>query len=433
MGKNIELVEKAPLRVCIVNEFFFPDCEGGTGQTVSEIARKLCDAGVNVSVVCGARSYRSSKPLASKDNWDGVSIRRVRYPNWNRTSVLRRSLCNILFAVKAGITITFSKRYDAVLVTTAPPFAPMAAQMVRILRGTPYAYLIYDLEPNRIVALQAAGPQSLPVKMLHAAQTKWMNRAGTVIPIGRCMKSLIKRDYGVTEENLSIVPVGSNIETIAYLTPNSLNGRPFRLLYSGNLGRYHDFDALLDCAKELSQENFEFRIVGRGAKRDHVEQRIRTEGITNVRLDDFVSLDSYSSLLAWADACYVSMERGIEGTCVPSKSYSIMAAGRAIVASAAKETELAYAVNDHQCGVVVEPGNSAALVEALRNLQRSSDLAETMGLNGRRAFEQLYTTETTVEAIRRILYRISAVLAPAAAHPVAMDEKDRLVAADPSS
>ena len=39
------------------------------------------------------------------------------------------------------------------LTATAPPTIPSAAQIYRKMTGTPYVYVIYDLEPDRVVRM----------------------------------------------------------------------------------------------------------------------------------------------------------------------------------------------------------------------------------------------------------------------------------------
>jgi colanic acid biosynthesis glycosyl transferase WcaI len=50
---------------------------------------------------------------------------------------------------------------------------------------------------------------------------------------------------------------------------------------------------------------------------------------------------------------------------VPSKFYGIAAVGRPVISMTAGDGEIARLVRQHECGVVIEPGNGQALAEAL--------------------------------------------------------------------
>lgn len=399
------------LRVCILSEFFYPDSNSGTGKAVTDIAHHLSQQnGVEVDVICGARSYLNGQKMPSLDSLDGIKIRRVSYPDWNRAGVAKRSLCNIALALKSAFKLMFLPKYDVILVTSAPPFMPMAAYINRKLRGTPYAYLVYDLEPDRACRLGAVGADSLPTRMLRRAHGKWMKASSRVVTIGRCMKALIRDVYSVREKMLEVVPVGVDQNCIHYASyPVVSQSEPTRLriVYSGNLGRYHDFDTLLDCAKKLPVNEYEFLIVGSGAKSPHVNERIRSESIKNVTALAPLPFAEYEKLLHSADVCFVTMEKGIEGTCVPSKFYSILAAGRPTLAVASRESELAMSLTEHSCGLVVEPADPDGLLAALQKMRERPEMLIQMAENARTAFLANYTTTLTVGRLREILYAVA--------------------------
>lgn len=399
------------LRVCILSEFFYPDSNSGTGKAVTDIAHHLShESGIEVDVICGARSYLSGERMPPSDSLGSVNIRRVSYPDWNRSGVAKRSLCNIVLALKAAWKMMFLPKYDVILVTSAPPFMPMAAYIINKLRRTPYAYLVYDLEPDRACRLGAVGNESLPTKMLRKAHGKWMQASSKVVTIGRCMKKLVQDVYSIAEDSIEVVPVGVDENSIRYVnypvtSPNEKTR--LRIVYSGNLGRYHDFDTLLNCAKKLSPSDFEFLIVGTGAKRPHVDERLQSENIPCVRVLSPLPFEEYERLLQSADACFVTMEKGIEGTCVPSKFYSIMAAGRPTLAVASPESELAMALEEHACGLVVPPANEEALMNALQKMLTSPEMLVDMAKNARTAFLANYTVSDTVGRLGEILHAIA--------------------------
>jgi glycosyltransferase involved in cell wall biosynthesis len=72
---------------------------------------------------------------------------------------------------------------------------------------------------------------------------------------------------------------------------------------------------------------------------------------------------------------------------VPSKLYSILAAGRPILAVAPTESDAARIVEESGCGIAVDPDDPAAVASAIRELRDDpARLAEM----GRRAREIAY-------------------------------------------
>ncbi|MBC8063996.1 MAG: hypothetical protein H7Y17_04145 [Chlorobia bacterium] len=144
---------------------------------MSELARSLADHhNCKVAVVSGRRSYITGAILPKSEDWEGISISRLAYRDWNLRGVTKRSACNLIFTAKVALKLLFGPKYDVVLVTTAPPFLPIAASILRFFRRTPYAYMIYDLEPERSCRLGVIDCQKLPAKLLKIAQRAWLRK-----------------------------------------------------------------------------------------------------------------------------------------------------------------------------------------------------------------------------------------------------------------
>jgi colanic acid biosynthesis glycosyl transferase WcaI len=84
------------------------------------------------------------------------------------------------------------------------------------------------------------------------------------------------------------------------------------------------------------------------------------------------------------DIHIVTVKRGLEGVVVPSKLYSILAAGRPVLAVAAKESDAARIVTEEGCGIAADPDDPVAVAVAVRELR--SDPARLVEM-GRRAQE----------------------------------------------
>ena len=68
---------------------------------------------------------------------------------------------------------------------------------------------------------------------------------------------------------------------------------------------------------------------------------------------------------------------------VPSKTYSILAAGRPVIAAIDAGTEIPKLLDSSGGGIVVEPDDPAAFVAAVRQLVDDPDGAAAMGRRGR--------------------------------------------------
>ena len=190
------------MRVCIVNEFFHPDSTGGTGTVLSHLVRYLKDhhSEITIDVITTRSLYRGEKTFLSlSENWDGVNISRIGVPRPRSAKTSVRLIAGWLFSVAALLKLMKRRRYDLVLVTTAPPTLPLAMQWMRLLK-IPYVYVIYDLFPDVPVALGVLRSDSRIARLCGKMQRKWLQNASSVVVLGRCMRDHLAKKYDLLQE-----------------------------------------------------------------------------------------------------------------------------------------------------------------------------------------------------------------------------------------
>lgn len=410
------------MRVCIVNEFFYPDNAGGTGTVLSDLVRslRLSYPQAEIDVVTSKNLYRQAKAsLPAYEEWNGVAIHRLATPRPNGLPMPLRLAANLLFCAGAAMKLLSLKRYDVVLLGTAPPMTAISGQILKRWKGTPFVYIVYDLEPDRSVAMKVL-PKKHPVAgLFRQGQKHWLQSAAKVVVLGHYMGEYLSQTYGLPPENIEVIPIGSNPEEIVpgprqtrFRAENGLDG--FVVLYSGNFGRYHNFDTILDAAKELREPrlDIQFVLVGGGAQKEHIMNRVTAESIRNVRLFDFVAKEDYADLLASADISLVTLEPGMEGLCVPSKFYSILASGRAVLATVPSQSEVARVIDEAQAGVHMELSETGRLAATLAELADNPVKVAQMGRNARAVLEEKYSMSRIAHQYHAVLQGVASYSLP---------------------
>lgn len=397
------------MRICILHEYFDPEGLGGAPALLPMLAQRLCTnyTNVTVDVVCSRNVYRGDVQCRHPafERWEGVNIHRLSTPRSNQPKIKARLLAGAYFTLCAWAKLATLPAFDLLLVATTPPMAPSAAWAIAALKHTPYVYLVHDLFPDVAVALGTLSAEHPITRYAYRAQRAWLQRAACVVAIGRCMQEHIFRNYTVPLERLTVIPNWADAERITpraketqFRAAHGLHG--FLVLYAGNFGQHQNFDTLLDAAKRLhaaGREDITFLLVGDGAKRDRIAERISHEGITNVRQFPFVTTEMYPDLLASADVSLVTLEPGAEGVGVPSKFYCILASGRPVIAMLGATSEVARVIKEACCGVRVEQHDTDGLVATITDLAQSPSVCERMGRNARAVFEPCYTLDCVTE------------------------------------
>jgi glycosyltransferase involved in cell wall biosynthesis len=166
------------MKICILSEYFYPDSTGGTGTVLSKLVRQLRDTYTDLEIdVIPARIFFAEKPVIcpTQQDWDGINIVRLNTPQPRKKSVRRRLAANLLFTAAAfRKLLTRRTKYDLVMVVTAPPTLPLAAQAYSRLTGTPYIYLVYDLFLDMAIAMDMVPSESKVIKAMKRVQKNWL-------------------------------------------------------------------------------------------------------------------------------------------------------------------------------------------------------------------------------------------------------------------
>jgi colanic acid biosynthesis glycosyl transferase WcaI len=156
------------------------------------------------------------------------------------------------------------------------------------------------------------------------------------------------------------------------------------VMYAGNVGLSQSLTLLLDAARALP--DVVFVINGDGAARPDLERR--AAGLANVRFGDYQPEDRLAEVLATADLHVVALRRGLGRVSVPSKTYSILAAGRPLLAAIDPGTEVTRLLDVSGAGIAVAPDDPRAFVDAVARLVADPRRLRTMGDAGRRWAER---------------------------------------------
>jgi glycosyltransferase involved in cell wall biosynthesis len=144
-----------------------------------------------------------------------------------------------------------------------------------------------------------------------------------------------------------------------------LSGK-FVVGYSGNLGRVHDLEPLLEVAEALrDQANIAWVFVGHGAQRASLETAAKARGLTNVHFKPPQPRAQLAVSLGVADVQLVTLLPGAEHSVFPSKLYGIAAVGRPIALIGPRGSELARLVEENKMGTAFTRDESAALARWL--------------------------------------------------------------------
>jgi glycosyltransferase involved in cell wall biosynthesis len=177
----------------------------------------------------------------------------------------------------------------------------------------------------------------------------------------------------------------------------------FVVLYAGNMGISHNLEHLIETAAK-TPSGVQFLFVGGGEKKNTLQAAAKKLGLSNVMFLPYQPDSMLNDMLAAADLCVVALEPELTGLAVPSKTYSILAAGKPILAIGSPESEVANIVRQWDCGWVVT--TSDEIHELLQRLVTSPEEVLRAGSNARKAYLENFTREKAVSHYVKMLNEV---------------------------
>ena len=395
---------------------FHPDATG-TAPLVTQISEDLVRNGDQVEVIASLPHYgradvhpdfRAHRGLFHVSYHKGVRVWRTPVYVPPRPTFFYRALNYLsytFFSIIAGLR---AGRADVILAVNPPITTTFSAWIAALLHRAPLVVGIQDVWPDCVILVgQLNGRLMIRLSF-------WMERiqykiAHRIIVLSQAMKENLEKK-GVPGEKIVIIPNWADLDFIKPLPRNNrfcenqgLEDR-FVVLFAGNHGFNAALESVISTAVLLrSHANIVFLFVGEGNVKHSLISEVESLQLKNVRFLSTQPEDMLPEMLASADIGLVTLRRTLGALNVPSKVYSLMAAGRPILAAVPENSEIKTLLRDANCGIWVQPENPRALADALLNIVNRSTQIDALGQNGRTYLENNIARYTQTNAYRRIL------------------------------
>lgn len=273
--------------------------------------------------------------------------------------------------------------------------------------NVPFVFNLQDIFPDSLVNAKMTHKGSLIWKIGRKIEDYAYKNADIIITISDDFKENILAK-GVPESKIRIIPNWVNTENVFpvergdnVLFPRyNLDPSFFYICYSGNIGHSQNFDLLLSVAKKIREElpSVRFVLIGEGAAKEAIKQKIETEKIDNVIMLPFQDYSEISHVFNLGDVGLIISKPGVGGSSVPSKTWSIMAAERPVLASFDEDSALAKLIISSNSGIVAKAGDQKSLIEAIKALYDQRENNAVMGKNGSNYLRKHFDKDKSVQA-----------------------------------
>jgi colanic acid biosynthesis glycosyl transferase WcaI len=406
------------VKILLFCPHFRPDLHAATGEVMTELVEALAERGHEISVVTSLPWYRghrvdpewSGRPWRTETTSWGRVVRVWPFPT-DKTNIPARALgFGGMTSLAAGLGLTLG-RHDVVMALSPPIFLGDAAWLVAKRSRAPLVFNVQDIFPDIAVDLGALSGERV-IDLARRHERSIYRRADAVTVLSEDQARNVRAKLGSGAAKVRVIPNFVDLDRIKpmprdneYRRRHDLEGKTV-VMYAGNVGLSQSFELIRDAARRWSSragsagDDVVFVINGEGAARPDVEAWAGTAD--NVRVVDFGPREQIPSILGAADLHLILLRGGLARSSTPSKLYSIMAAGRPVLASIDEGSEVASIVKEHDVGRSVPPEDQWSFNRALEELLSNRNELAAMGARARTFASEWLTPQAQAEAYERL-------------------------------
>ena len=390
------------MRILYFHQYF--NTPKGTGGTRSyEMAKRLVEAGHNVTMICASTNLGSTgiegdfikgKRVGVYENIEIIEFD-LKYSNYD--SLLKRTFKFLKYSWNS-IKLIFSLKYDVIFATTTPLTAGIPGIIGKIFKGKPFIFEVRDLWPELPKAMKVVTNPFILWGMSILEYLSY-NTANACIGLAPGIVEGIKKRLRNKKKEVALIPNGSDLKLFAdksltYSHPE-INDSDFIAVFTGAHGKANGLDAVLDAAKILIDRgvnNIKILFVGDGKMKPHLLKRKEKEGLNNCIFANPIQKKDMPSLLNRADLGLMILDNipaFYNGTS-PNKFFDYLAAGLPILNN--YPGWVSKYISEYDCGYPIEPNDSKLFAETL--IKASKDKKEEQllqyGKNAKKLAEEKF-------------------------------------------
>lgn len=332
-------------------------------------------------------------------------------PDYDETSIKSRfmSWVNFFCFMQKWRKNNKGKHYDLIFVSSNPPVNVWMGLRLKRDFHVPVIFTHWDIYPQVIECSFHNIFTKIICKIWHYWNNVNYRKYNLMIANGPAEAELIKKSvrgsvkiidlpFGVNTEQLKPIRRKDNLFRIN----NHLNDK-FVVLYSGNMGAGHNIEIILKAAAQLRRINeIVFVFIGHGIKKTLVEKYIAKYPYHNVLLFPLQPAETFTYSMSCADIAIVAQNEANSMIAYPSKAFSYMACGEALIGIGGKDGDLRRLIDTYSIGEYVEGNDATELAGKIVKLYKDKDILQKYKENSRNTAVDMMDIGIVKEKYRKL-------------------------------
>ena len=334
-------------------------------------------------------------------NQEGINICKLKcgkyYSNGTTKFDKGITLLKLPFVLTYKLPKIIKKKIDLIILSTPMMNSSYLIKNLKKIYNCKVLLIVWDIFPQNAVDVQMIKNKIL-IKLLEKKYENSLKNADYISAMSDGNKQYLIKNFKICNKKVFI------LENWAFIKERILVDRKkirikygyqeddFIAIFGGNIGRLQQLDNILNLAKKLLEvEKIKFLLIGNGAEKEKLQNRVKREKIKNVSFFNYVPREDYEKLTAACDIGIVSLDERFTVPNFPSKTTDYFKLSLPILASldnCAAEDYGVFLAEKIKGGLFAQAGNIEELYEKFMLLYSNEELRRELGDNGRKYYEE---------------------------------------------
>ena len=313
-------------------------------------------------------------------------VKLVKIITYNGTSGAKRMLTWGIGFFQILIRLVFGYRGYEVVYFTNPPMS----YFVQLFTKKRFSVVVYDIYPD---ALRNVGikDNSIIYRKWEQINRKLYARAEKIVTLSDGMANVLTKYVDI--EKIKVIPNWSFTDRFApipktenpFAIKHGLQDK-FVVMYSGNMGYTHSVDVLLDAAEETKDDSrIHYLMIGQGAKKPLLEERVKAQDLSNVTILDLQPFDVVPFSFAVADVAMITLNEESGAVSVPGKTYDLLSVGAPLLCICPETSEMVSLTQTYDNGKCFRENDVKGIVAFITELAMDKELQSRLSSNSLKA------------------------------------------------
>lgn len=387
---------------------------GAPAARAIELACHWVRAGHDVTVLTGFPNHPTGvvpeewrprlRNLVYREEVEGIHVVRTWLLPLPNRKAHERMLNYGSFCISAAWRGMEISRPDVVIATSPQLLVGLAGRWIAFWKRTPFIFEVRDLWPESLSAVGIGTENSLLHRVLGKIAGFLYRAAERIVVVTPAFKDHLIKHWKIPAGKISIVENG--VESSLFSPDVAEAGLRERLglkekfvaAYIGTMGMAHGLDTLIEAASFFRQgdPDISFLLVGEGADKERIQAIVLQRGLSNIHFVDQQPRKNIPAFIGTSDVCLVLLKKTeLFKTVIPTKMLEFMSCAKPVILGV--DGQARQIVEEAQAGLVIEPENANALVDAIKRLKADANACRTFAQNARAYIVQRYSREQSAK------------------------------------